>query len=117
MEDEMIERVTGKVKWFKGVYGFIIVDNDKEFEEVFVHQNELSGFRTLNPGQRVVFEIGDTAKGKQARKVTVIEQRSFKEIEEKKEIEVKEDKKDVVDKEDEERIRRIRERQKRGVYY
>ena len=75
MEDEKIERVTGVVKWFKGAYGFIIVDNAKEYEEIFVHRNELdmSGFRELKAGQRVEFEIGDTAKGKQAQKVTVIE--------------------------------------------
>src|SRR5262249_47576742 len=48
----------GKVKWFNGQkgYGFITTD---EGEDVFVHYSAIggSGFRTLEQGQRVQFEV------------------------------------------------------------
>ena len=57
----------GKVKWFnsqKG-YGFITTD---EGEDVFVHYSAIagSGFRSLDEGQRVSFEVTQGPKGKQA---------------------------------------------------
>ena len=62
---------TGKVKWFnasKG-YGFIEQDNG---EDVFVHFSQIleDGFKTLDEGQDVQFEIADGDKGLQARNVT-----------------------------------------------
>ena len=62
---------TGKVKWFnasKG-YGFIEQDNG---EDVFVHFSQIleDGFKTLNEGQDVQFEITQGDKGLQARNVT-----------------------------------------------
>ena len=61
---------TGKVKWFnasKG-YGFIEQDNG---EDVFVHFSQIQdeGFKTLNEGQSVTFELADGEKGLQARNV------------------------------------------------
>ena len=61
----------GTVKWFnseKG-YGFITVDDG---EDVFVHFSaiETDGFKTLDEGQRVEFEIIEGDKGPQASKVT-----------------------------------------------
>ncbi len=61
---------TGKVKWFnasKG-YGFIEQDNG---EDVFVHFSQIQdeGFKTLNEGQSVTFEVTDGEKGLQARNV------------------------------------------------
>jgi len=57
----------GKVKWFNEVkgYGFIIVDDGKE---VFVHYTGIKGegFKTLNEGDSVEFEITETPKGLQA---------------------------------------------------
>ena len=60
----------GKVKWFseaKG-YGFIEVEGKKD---IFVHYSAIQkdGFRTLNEGQDVEFEIVDGAKGPQAANV------------------------------------------------
>ncbi len=60
----------GIVKWFsaeKG-YGFIAVDGGKD---VFVHHSaiEMDGFRTLEEGQQVEFEITEGAKGPQAAQV------------------------------------------------
>ena len=57
----------GTVKWFnaeKG-YGFIAVD---EGPDVYVHysQIQMEGFRALEDGQRVEFEISQGQKGPQA---------------------------------------------------
>lgn len=57
----------GVVKWFsneKG-YGFI---SPAEGEDVFVHFSaiEMDGYKSLQEGQQVVFEIVDGPKGKQA---------------------------------------------------
>ena len=63
---------SGTVKWFnaeKG-YGFITVDGDGG-EDVFVHYSaiEMTGYKVLEEGQAVVFEIGTGAKGPQAESV------------------------------------------------
>ena len=66
--------MTGRVKWFdsKKGYGFITAENGKE---IFVHFSEIvkEGFKSLNEGQTVEFEIGTGAKGEQAIHVTVVE--------------------------------------------
>jgi CspA family cold shock protein len=58
---------SGKVKWFNEVkgYGFIIMDDG---QEVFVHYTGITGegFRTLNEGENVEFEITESPKGLQA---------------------------------------------------
>jgi CspA family cold shock protein len=64
------ERETGVVKWFndgKG-YGFITRDAG---DDVFVHYSEIegSGFRSLQEGQRVEFEVEQGQKGLQAVRV------------------------------------------------
>jgi CspA family cold shock protein len=64
---------TGKVKWFnsqKG-YGFITTD---EGEDVFVHYSAIagSGFRSLDEGQRVSFEVTQGPKGLQAANVSKV---------------------------------------------
>lgn len=63
----------GTVKWFnyqKG-YGFII---DSEGNDVFVHYSGLNmeGFKALQEGQKVEFDVIDTEKGRQAMNVTVV---------------------------------------------
>lgn len=63
----------GKVKWFsreKG-YGFITRDDG---EDVFVHYSAISGdgFRTLEEGQRVEFEVAQGRKGLQATNVAKV---------------------------------------------
>ena len=68
---------TGTVKWFnaeKG-FGFITVDAEGSApQDVFVHYRAISmpGFRTLEEGQRVEFEIAEGAKGPQAEDVRVV---------------------------------------------
>ncbi len=63
----MSERITGTVKWFnpgKG-YGFVSRDGGSD---VFVHQSAIQsdGYRTLDEGQRVEFEIEPGPKGDKA---------------------------------------------------
>ncbi len=62
--------VRGKVKWFdnKKGYGFVVPENGKD---IFVHYSVIQGdgFKTLNEGQEVEFEIVATEKGEQARNV------------------------------------------------
>src|SRR5215475_2221107 len=63
----------GSVKWFnseKG-YGFIAVDGG---QDVFVHFSaiEMDGYKSLEDGQRVEFEIAQGQKGPQAEKVRLI---------------------------------------------
>jgi len=66
--------MTGTVKWFdsKKGYGFIVAEGGKE---VFVHFSGIAkeGFKSLNEGQKVEFELGNGAKGEQAVNVTVVE--------------------------------------------
>lgn len=66
--------MTGTVKWFdsKKGYGFITGENGKE---IFVHFTGIvsNGFKSLNEGQKVEFEVGSGAKGEQAVNVTVVE--------------------------------------------
>ncbi len=69
----MANRVKGTVKWFnadKG-YGFITPENGAD---VFVHYSEIqsNGFRTLEEGAAVEFEITDGKKGKQASAVKLV---------------------------------------------
>lgn len=65
---------TGKVKWFnaeKG-YGFITGEDGKD---VFVHYSSINaeGFKTLDEGQTVTYDIIESDRGKQASNVTVAE--------------------------------------------
>jgi cold shock protein len=66
------QKVKGTVKWFspeKG-YGFITPDNGPD---VFVHYSaiEMTGYRTLEKGIQVEFEIIEGPKGKQANSVSL----------------------------------------------
>ncbi|MCE2488781.1 MAG: cold shock domain-containing protein [Anaerolineae bacterium] len=69
----MSERTRGTVKWFsneKG-YGFI---SQEDGPDLFVHYSEIqgSGYRSLDEGASVEFEITDGKKGKQASAVTQV---------------------------------------------
>ena len=64
------EMPTGVVKWFspKKGYGFITMDDG---QEVFVHYSAIdgNGFRSLDQGEQVKFEVAQGPKGLQASKV------------------------------------------------
>jgi CspA family cold shock protein len=65
---------TGKVKWFSDSKGYGFIRGDDEVnggKDIFVHYSEIAkdGFRSLAPGQLVEFELTETPKGLQARKV------------------------------------------------
>ncbi len=63
----------GKVKWFnaeKG-YGFI---NRGQGEDIFVHYSQImeEGYRSLDEGQEVEFDLKETERGLQAKNVVKI---------------------------------------------
>ncbi|MBP2028936.1 CspA family cold shock protein [Acetoanaerobium pronyense] len=64
---------TGVVKWFNGEKGFGFISVEGE-NDVFVHFSAIQseGYRTLEEGQQVEFEIVDGDKGPQAANVTRI---------------------------------------------
>ena len=56
----------GKVKWFDGDRGFGFIVPDDGGKDLFVHHSAIKGvdgFRTLEEGQKVSFEIGEGKKG------------------------------------------------------
>ena len=64
---------TGTVKWFnadKG-YGFIARDNGGD---IFVHYSAIQGggYRSLNEGDKVEFEVGEGQRGPAAQNVSVV---------------------------------------------
>ncbi len=65
--------VRGRVKWFndKKGYGFISRENESD---IFVHFSAIKkeGFKTLNEGDEVEFEISNGPKGLQATNVTIL---------------------------------------------
>jgi CspA family cold shock protein len=64
----------GSVKWFNGEKGFGFIAQDGGGPDVFVHYSEIqgNGYRSLDEGQRVEFEIGQGQKGPQAQSVRAI---------------------------------------------
>ncbi len=70
----MAERETGTVKWFRGSKGFGFIIRDGERGEIFVHYSAIrgEGFRTLEDGQAVEFEVGEGDRGPQAQDVVVV---------------------------------------------
>ncbi|MFO7645709.1 MAG: cold-shock protein [Desulfosarcina sp.] len=65
--------VNGVVKWFNSSKGYGFIEQE-DGPDVFVHHSGInsSGFRSLNEGDRVTFEIVQGPKGPSAANVTVV---------------------------------------------
>jgi CspA family cold shock protein len=69
----MSERMTGTVKWFNGAKGYGFIEREGG-EDVFVHYSAIrgEGYRNLEEGQQVEFNVEPGRKGLQAVDVAVI---------------------------------------------
>ena len=63
----------GKVKWFNNDKGYGFIEY-KEGEDIFVHYSQIreDGYRSLEEGQEVKFDLTETERGLQARNVVKI---------------------------------------------
>jgi CspA family cold shock protein len=61
----------GRVKWFNPEKGYGFIEREDGGGDVFVHFSaiQMEGFKTLNEGDEVSFEIVDGARGPQASNV------------------------------------------------
>ena len=69
----MSERVTGTVKWFSRTKGYGFISREGG-DDVFVHFTAIQGegFRNLEEGQQVEFDVEDSPKGPQAANVVLL---------------------------------------------
>jgi cold shock protein len=63
---------TGTVKWFNAEKGYGFIERE-DGDDVFVHYSaiQMNGYRTLEEGQRVEFDVGQGKKGEEAQNVRV----------------------------------------------
>jgi CspA family cold shock protein len=63
----------GTVKWFNSQKGFGFITNDNGGEDVFVHYSGIAsnGFKSLEEGQKVMFDLEKGQRGMQAVNVTI----------------------------------------------
>jgi CspA family cold shock protein len=69
----MSERATGTVKWFNGAKGYGFIEQEAG-PDLFVHHTAIrgQGFRNLEEGQNVEFNVEQGPKGLQATDVAVL---------------------------------------------
>ena len=72
-DEEVAVMAEGTVKWFNGQKGYGFIEQE-DGPDVFVHYSGINGvgFKTLNEGDRVTFDIEQGQKGPAAVNVTVI---------------------------------------------
>ncbi|MEV5831072.1 MULTISPECIES: cold-shock protein [Actinomadura] len=64
---------TGTVKWFNAEKGFGFIAQDDGGADVFAHYSNIAaqGFRELQEGQKVTFDVTQGQKGLQAENITI----------------------------------------------
>jgi len=64
----------GTVKWFNSEKGYGFIEREGGGADVFVHFSAIegAGFRTLEEGQAVEFEVGPGKKGEEAKNVRAV---------------------------------------------
>ncbi|HOW68198.1 MAG TPA: cold shock domain-containing protein [Candidatus Paceibacterota bacterium] len=62
---------SGKVKWFDNKKGFGFITPESGNQDIFVHHTSIlgQGYKTLNDGDMVTFEVIESAKGLKAQNV------------------------------------------------
>ena len=70
----MSDRTNGTVKWFNNAKGFGFITREEGEDDVFVHFKAIvgDGYKTLDEGDKVEFEVEKGPKGLQATNVSKI---------------------------------------------
>lgn len=69
-------KMVGKVNWFNTQKGFGFITKEVDSKDVFVHFSQINaeGYRTMEAGQAVEFEVRETQRGLEAVNVTIIKE-------------------------------------------